>query len=98
MVDAGALAEGLAEVSASPPVAQTAEKMGRAVRAATVAVWAQGSGGSLEVRGPALFFPMQLSAWSAQYARSSPPGLAPVWGPFVETYLEKLARMAEATG
>jgi hypothetical protein len=98
MVDAGALAEALAQVSTSPAVAEAAEKLGQAVRAATCAAWTRSDGRDLPGGGPALFFPLQPSVRAAQYDSSAPAGLTAVWGPFVRAYLQKLMRRADRGG
>lgn len=99
MVEVSALADTLAEMTPYSQVAEQAQEVSRAARAATVGAWAQGIGGGHQAGvGLGIFFPLTLQSWSARYGASDVPSFAATWEPFLRAYLRSITARAEGEG
>ena len=101
VADLGGFANVLAEVSASPALAQRAWELAQAVREATVASYIQGPNTRGKARGTGLgmFFPLNLgqTGLPAGYEQVAQVSEQSGWGRFLQSYLTQLRQLLWAS-
>ncbi len=96
MVNVEAWAAALAAITPLPEVAEHAERVSAAARAAAVAGWRQEAAAPGSEPGVGIFFPMALQGWSARYGTERPRGFRASWESFVKAYLQRVSGLTQA--
>jgi len=96
VVSVEAWAATLAAITPLPEVAELAQRVSAAARAAGVGGWRQEAAEPGSEAGIGIFFPMTLQGWSARYGTEAPPGFRASWEPFVKAYLQRVSGLTQA--